>query len=367
MRFMKSCVLVSITMLAPLGTLPSLLALTFTGLANAQAFLYHGAQQTLSDHLQVSPKAPLLSLHRQLVEIESITGNEHGVGEFLISYLEERNFTVEKQEIEISSGEESDRSSSSDASQSRFNLLAYPGSNRNTRILLSSHIDTVPPFWPYQIRGFEIWGRGGVDAKACVATQIIAVEELLATREISPGDVALLFVVGEETGGDGMRRASDLDLEWESVIFGEPTELKLAAGHKGLLGFKLKATGQAAHSGYPWLGESAISMILPALVKLENLQLPWSEKYGNTTLNIGQIEGGVAMNVMAESATAGIAMRLANGTAEQTKEIVLDAIREVDARLETTFQSVGYGPVDIAHEVDALSLVLFNLLAGVCK
>lgn len=117
---------------------------------------------------------------------------------------------------------------------------------------------------------------------------------MLASREVSPNDVSLLFVVGEEIGGDGMRRVNDLQLEWKTVIFGEPTELKLASGHKGILIFTVKAHGKAGHSGYPWLGQSANSMLLPALVALQKLELPSSKKYGNSTLNIGQIRGGVA-------------------------------------------------------------------------
>ena len=96
------------------------------------------------------------------------------------------------------------------------------------------HIDTVPPHYGYEVHNHnQIWGRGSVDDKACVAAQFHAVQELLASRDISPNDVSLLFVVGEELGGDGMRRVNDLEMEWHTVIFGEPTELKLATGHKG--------------------------------------------------------------------------------------------------------------------------------------
>ena len=297
---------------------------------------------------------PLLSLHRGLVEIESITGNEHDVGKYLHTYLSNHNFTVEEQEvIKPSTGKHNNKP--------RFNLLAYPGTQRATRILLSSHIDTVPPFWPYELHGDdEIWGRGTVDDKNCVAAQTIAVEQLLASHEIAPGDVGLLFVVGEETGGDGMQRANDLGLAWETVIFGEPTELKLAAGHKGTLGFHIKATGKAAHSGYPWLGESANSMLLPALLKLEKMELPWSEKYGNTTVNIGRMEGGVAMNVVAEKASAGILLRLANGTAAAAEKLVRDAVREVDERLEVTTTLEGYGPVDIDTDVEGFETITVN-------
>ena len=302
---------------------------------------------------RVSSKSnPLFALHRDLIKIESISGNEHAVGKYLSDYLTAHNFTVEHHKVEPLKSHNEALQLQDDES-SRWNLLAYRGSSRKSRILVTSHIDTVPPFWPYKVRKeHDIWGRGSVDAKGCVATQIIAVEELLASEDVVDGDVAMLFVVGEEIGGDGMRQANDLGLTWEAAIFGEPTELKLASGHKGALSFTISAKGKAGHSGYPWLSESAISMLIPALAALDNLQLLNSEKYGNTTINIGKMEGGVAANVIAEEASAQIQMRLAAGTAEDAKKAVIDAMAQIDKRLKLDFSSRGYGPVDIDHDVD---------------
>ena len=296
-------------------------------------------------------KISLLSLHRTLVEIESISGNEYKVGEYLNTYLTARNFTVERQHVDPLAV---------NAESSRFNLLAYPGSDKHSaRVLLSSHIDTVPPYWPYENRKHgQVWGRGSVDAKGCVATQIQAVGELLAAGEIAERDVALLFVVGEEIGGDGMRKANDLGLSWETVIFGEPTELKLASGHKGNLGFTIKAKGKAGHSGYPWLGENANSMLIPALAALDKLELPSSRKYGNTTLNIGKMEGGVAGNVIAETAKAQVQIRIAESSSDKIRTIVVDAINKIDHRLELEFLSKGYGPVDIDTDVEGWDSIL---------
>ena len=312
------------------------------------------SQWRLVDKGTVS-SSPLLSLHRDLIEIESITGNEYRVGKYLKEYLTDHNFTVETQLVEpldlLQHGKQ----------PPRYNILAYPGESRRTRILVSSHIDTVPPFWPYQVRDHhEIWGRGSVDAKGCVATQITAVRELLASGDIGTGDVSFLFVVGEEIGGDGMRKANDLGLIWETVIFGEPTELKLASGHKGTIGFSVKAKGKAGHSGYPWLGESANSMILPALMALDQMELPSSKKYGNSTLNIGRMEGGVAGNVIAEKAEADVQLRLAAGTAEEAKKAILQVVNTIDDRLEVNFHGKGYGPVYIDSDVQGRrSLSLF--------
>lgn len=300
-------------------------------------------------------KNPLFSLHRSLIEIESTSGSEHVIGKYLESYLTAHNFTVEKQAVK------SLLTSSSIFGQAvtdeRFNILAYVGEKRNTRVLLSSHIDAVPPYFPYEIhKGDQVWGRGSVDAKACVAAQIQAMEELLTSGDVEEGDVGLLFVVGEEVSGDGMRKANDFGLEWEAVIFGEPTELKLASGHKGGVVFTITATGKAGHSGYPWLGENANSMLLPALLALEKLELPHSEKYGNSTLNIGKVEGGVAANVIAESAKADVMIRVADGSAEHIKSLVREVVKDVDDRLEIHFRAKGYGPVYIDSDVEGLAL-----------
>ncbi|KAL8790725.1 MAG: hypothetical protein Q9195_006203 [Heterodermia aff. obscurata] len=301
---------------------------------------------------------PLLSLHKKLIEIESITGNEHDVGVYLYNYLAQHNFTVERQFVGTASDDLGSRQSKK---KPRFNVLAYHGEKRDTRVLVSSHIDTVPPYWPYETRNEdEIWGRGSVDAKACVATQIMAVEELRASGETKPRDVALLFVVGEETGGDGMRTANELQLKWETVIFGEPTELKLASGHKGILFFNIKAKGKAAHSGYPWLGKNANSRIIPALAALLETELPSSEKYGNSTLNIGRIEGGVAANVIPDSATADVSVRIAEGSPEKTSQIVLDVLNHVDDGLEITFGELAYGPVYIDSDIEGFETVTVN-------
>ena len=334
------------------GTIWLLIAIITIGLELVTAKAIRNNQHSLQLDESIIRSSSLLSLHKDLVEIESISGNENHVGEYLKNYLRRHNFTVETQLV-------APLDTLGHSSQAaRYNLLAYPGNRRDTRILVSSHIDTVPPYWPYEVRHHDnIWGRGSVDAKGCVATQITALHQLLASGDIEKNDVALLFVVGEELGGDGMKTANELGLKWEAVIFGEPTELKLASGHKGVHGFKISAKGKAGHSGYPWLGENANSMLIPALLAFDNMQLPSSEKYGKTTLNIGRMEGGVAPNVIAETAHAQIMMRLAAGTPKDTAKIVLDTVKAVDERLEVKFFTEGYGPVHIDSDIEGIPVV----------
>jgi acetylornithine deacetylase len=330
-------------------TLP-LLSLALTSLAAV-------SQSSIPELTTLDPTSSkeLLHLHRKLVEIESITHNEQHVGDWLASYLKDLDYTVEKQHI----------------AKNRFNILAY-GKKRETTVLVSSHIDTVPPFWPYYYNETSgiIGGRGSVDAKGSVAAQIIAVQGL---RKHLFDDISLLFVVGEEQGGDGMRNFSDWkhrpSPNYDIAIFGEPTEGKLVCGHKGMLGFALKATGKAAHSGYPWLGASANDIMVEALGSLLKLRehLPWSEKYGNTTMNFGRIEGGVAANVVAETASANIATRLAAGTPDVVKGLITNALKGAKANaqqqggdLDIDWASEGYAPVDIDCDLEGFETLTVN-------
>ncbi|KAF7537334.1 hypothetical protein G7054_g3863 [Neopestalotiopsis clavispora] len=305
-----------------------------------------GIQQPLglpSDNPQTTSSA-LLDLHKSLIEISSISGSERNVSDFLGGYLRDRGFTVEAQPVK----------------EDRQNIFAYSGKSRKTRVLVTSHIDTVPPFWPYERKGNEIWGRGSVDAKGSVAAQVAAVQSLLQDAQISEeGDVALLFVIGEEKSGEGMRVANDLGLSWEAVVFGEPTELKLASGHKGGGVFTITARGKAGHSGYPEQGTNAIDLLIKGLASLQQLQLPWSDDFGNTTLNIGTIQGGVASNVIPQDASATVSSRVAAGSAEELERLVQKAILEASPELEIEFLA-GRGPVPIDHDIKGFETAVMN-------
>ncbi|KAK5693685.1 hypothetical protein LTR97_010254 [Elasticomyces elasticus] len=328
-------------------------------LVGAQALV--GQQEPLraeTKHLTLTHD--LIGLHRNLTSIESITGNEKAVGDFLVSSFKSWGFSVEKQYVE----EKPDR----------FNVLAWPGKQKeHAKVLVSSHIDTVPPFYPYKHHKDVISGRGSVDAKGSVASQIIAVNSLLESGKISPDDIALLYVVGEEVGGEGMRAANDLGLKPHSIVFGEPTEGKLASGHKGNLMVQLTAKGKAAHSGYPWLGRSANEVLVKSLAALMELgaNLPESEKYGVTTFNIGRMEGGVASNVVAQDANANIAVRIAEGTPASMKSEITKAIHmavvsflkddlQVEDVIEISFPTTGYGPIDIDHDIPGFESMTVN-------
>jgi acetylornithine deacetylase len=248
----------------------------------------------------------LFALTLALVDIESVTNNEAEVGEFLYRHLSplasKYGGHVERMEVE----------------SQRFNVFASWG---KPVVTMSTHMDTVPPFFQSSEDEEFLWGRGSCDAKGIIAAMITAVEQLLA-KGIS--DLALLFVVGEERNSAGARAAAKTPRGCSYLINGEPTENKLCVASKGALRFELTAKGRLAHSGYPEQGSSAIHALLDVLNDVRRLLLPEDSLLGKTTLNIGTICGGRAPNVVADEARAELMFRLV-GDAGPVRQAVHEA------------------------------------------
>ncbi|HEX8984662.1 MAG TPA: M20/M25/M40 family metallo-hydrolase [Bryobacteraceae bacterium] len=234
----------------------------------------------------------VFELTRALVDIESITGNEHDVCVYLLDYLSE---------LARRTGGSAERI---DVEPRRFNILATWG---EPFVTLSTHTDVVPPFFPSREDADSIYGRGSCDAKGIIAAMIFAAEQLLAAGRRGFG---LLFVVGEERNSAGAFAAARSPRGSRYLINGEPTENKLALGSKGALRYELTAHGRMAHSAYPELGESAIEKLLDALEKIRRIPLPEDPVLGRSTLNIGTISGGRAPNVIPDKAKAELFLRL---------------------------------------------------------
>lgn len=241
----------------------------------------------------------LFELTRTLVNIESVTGNEKACAAMLRDYLVERDFDVQPQPV----------------SAERWNVFATHGT---PEIVLSTHMDTVPPFVPASEDGEFIYGRGSCDAKGIVAAQVTAAEQL-ASEGVT--DFGLLFLVGEETLSDGARAANERPVGSKFIINGEPTENKLALGSKGNLRVDVTAKGRMAHSAYPHLGQSAIEKLLDVLNDLRRLPLPADPVLGQSTLNIGIISGGRAPNIIPDEARAVVLIRTVNGADELRQAI----------------------------------------------
>ena len=191
-----------------------------------------------------------------------------------------------------------------DVEPGRFNVLACWGT---PLVTLSTHMDTVPPFFPSRDDGNYIWGRGACDAKGIIAAMTAAAERLLCDGVTNFG---LLFVVGEERNSAGAAVAAQGPRGSRYLVNGEPTDNRLALASKGTLRFELIARGRMAHSAYPELGESAIEKLLDALDAIRRVPLPQDPLLGRCTMNIGTISGGRAPNVIPDLAKAEILVRL---------------------------------------------------------
>jgi acetylornithine deacetylase len=238
-------------------------------------------------------------LTRELIDIESITGNEAQVGDYLYRILSKLGYRAEKMPVE----------------GDRHNVYATPGAAPD--LVFSTHMDTVPPFISSSEDADNIYGRGSCDAKGIIAAQIAAAELLRAKN----AKIGLLFLVGEERDSQGAKKANHHPPGSRFLINGEPTENKVGRASKGTLRVQLTANGRMAHSAYPHLGESAIEKLVEALHRLLKMPLPDNPEIGPTTLNIGLIEGGRAPNVIPDFARAELLYRLVGPTNDLRKNI----------------------------------------------
>ena len=276
----------------------------------------------------ISSDRPLdpVQFTRVLCEIESTTYHEGAVGDFLADFLARRGWAVEKTAVPQTEA-------SADAGP-RWNV--YGGTAGETPdLVFSTHMDTVPPYIPFSEDGEFMYGRGVSDAKGIIAAQVVAAEALRAEGF----RIGVLFVSGEERDSAGAKVANLNPKGSRFLINGEPTDNRLALASKGALRAVLKSTGKMGHSAYPELGESAVHKLVEALAKILALPLPTVEDVGPSTLNIGQIQGGRAPNVIADKAEAQVLIRLV-GDSAPVRAAVMEAaagLAEVYFTLEIPF------------------------------
>ena len=275
----------------------------------------------------------VLRLTRELIDIPSVTGEEFQIGTSLAELLNRLGYHVELQDV----------------SPERSNILAT--TEARPRVVLSTHMDTVPPFISSSEDDECIYGRGACDAKGIIAAQIAAAEKL---RIAGINEIGLLFTVDEEVTSAGAKVANDHPVaeSCEYLINGEPTDNRLAIGTKGSLQAVIRAEGRAAHSAYPEEGESAIEKLLDILDEVRKVDWPGDELFGATTCNIGVLAGGTRANVIPSGAEATLQIRLAveSGLASDLLN------RAIDNRAAVDYKSV-HDPIRLL-EIDGFEQMI---------
>jgi len=271
----------------------------------------------------------LFAFTRALVDLDSTTGHEKAVADYLFTHLSSLAARYNTRVERLA------------AAPDRDNLFVVFG---EPVVTLSTHMDTVPPFFPSREDATHIHGRGSCDAKGIIAAMVAAAESLLdgGTRNF-----ALLFVVGEERNSIGAKTAAAAPRGSRFLINGEPTENRLALGCKGALRYELTARGKLAHSAYPELGHSAIHALLDALRDIRAIFLPSDPLLGQATLNVGTLSGGRAPNVLADEAGAEIMFRLVGEPSAIRAEVArAAAAHNIEAREIFYFPAVHMAPLD---------------------
>ena len=236
---------------------------------------------------------------RELIDIDSTTGREADAGRWLASSLRGLGYTVVEQPV----------------AGDRFNVFA---TLEAPDVVLSTHYDCVPPFFPSREADGVLYGRGACDAKGILAAQVAAAERLRAAGNTRVG---LLFVVGEERGSEGAAVANQSPPGSRFLVNGEPTDSMLATGTRGILRVRLHAKGRAGHSSAPEHFVSAIEKLIDALTQLRSLPLPSDPVFGATSYSVGLISGGVAPNVVPAEAQAEVMFRIV-GDADDVLAVV---------------------------------------------
>jgi acetylornithine deacetylase len=220
-------------------------------------------------------------------------------------------------------------------------------------VLLDAHQDTVPvdgmtidPFRPL-IREGRLFGRGACDIKGGMAAMLGAVARLAAERPKTCPTVLMACTVNEEHGFSGAQKLCEL---WATngrsifprrpdvAIVAEPTELQIVVAHKGMVRWRCRTRGRAAHSSLPHLGDNAIfrmAQVLTVLARYHRDVLGQSAEHplcGRPTLSVGTIHGGISVNTVPDVCTIEIDRRLLPEDHPATiyREVIDYLAREVD-------------------------------------
>jgi len=269
-----------------------------------------------------------VELTQELVKInsENPPGNEREISKFIKDFLEDLKISAELVEFE----------------PNRFDVVASIGSGKG--MMLNGHMDTVPigsnwNFDPFggKIANGKVYGRGASDMKGGIASILVAVKNL--SKENFKRKLLLAFVGDEEVALKGseylIKNKKEIFKDIKYGIIGECTDLRIRIAQKGIVHFKVKFQGKAAHGSKPELGDNAIykaaDFIQEVRELIEELKNKKNPLLGSGTINIGTIKGGTKINVVPDFCDVEVDRRIIPG---ETPDYAIKQIKKILKKLK---------------------------------
>src|SRR5439155_21785990 len=278
---------------------------------------------------------PPINLLRDLIAIDSVNPalapggrGEKQIAEAIAAELQAGGMDVETQEV----------------APGRTNVIgALEGKQKGRSLMFCGHMDTVgvigmeAPFDPVRKDG-RVYGRGSQDMKGGLASMMAAALHLAEKGGLPGGRLVIAAVVDEEFASIG---ADGLVTKWktEAAVVGEPTDMKIAVGHKGFQWVEITTEGVAAHGSRPNEGRDAILRMGRVLARLEQLDRDIQSRpphpiQGTGSLHASLISGGRELSTYPDHCTLQMERRTISGEsgncAIDEAEQILETLRVVD-------------------------------------
>lgn len=242
-------------------------------------------------------KNRIIKLTQDLIRINSENpgGNEYLIARWVKDYLQRLGLNARLYEFKAR----------------RTNVVATLGGKDKARsLLITPHLDTVPagtawkkdPF-KAEIIGDKIYGLGTTDCKGNLACALEVIRSLVEEKIKLDFDLIFAATANEESGSEfGLLSLLEKGILKPSVaLVLDADDFEIVVTQKGLMHLKITVNGRKAHGAYPWLGSNAIDISLDILAELKRLKIAFApNKYLKPpTMNIGTIQGGDKVNVVA--------------------------------------------------------------------
>ncbi|MBF4692432.1 M20 family metallopeptidase [Fusibacter ferrireducens] len=236
----------------------------------------------------------------------------------------------------------------------RCNVIArLKGKGNGKRLMLTGHLDTVPPYDmlgdPFEVieEDGKLKGRGVVDMKGPLACMIASMVALKRANIALQGDVIFAGVIDEENKSEGTIHLIESGILADAAIVGEPTELNICIAHRGLEWFQFDFQGKTVHGGKQKEGINAIGQAVKFIQRVDSELMPKIESkthpiIGTSSMNYGLIQGGTQPSTVAGACCLQVDRRWVPSESYdqvvQEYQDILDALHDEDKNFRCTLK-----------------------------